>query len=1059
MIEHSSPIRAHADWTADASRIDQVVYVWSRARSGREGYFPVASSLSSAGTRSWHDLLAGQAEPDDAGVEPPASSLAYLVGVAGPPGHHDPDEVPHAALVHRVRVPGRSGPGTGRRRAHVLLGRADYLTERVALALYSAGTGQADAPRTTPRLAPLRLAELTGQRRTGERSLRHGARAAARRHRLTNLIATVLAWSWTQRPFAVSHTGAQEAVTLMWALVETLETVLPYRLTFSSHITSASPGGVAEDGAGSAARVVAGDVSRPARTADGSIAPRLLFVPMPPDLALGLDPDSIHVDPRVRPYVPPIVHDAARLLVAVYGLGGMRAVSGLLAMVADQVFQPNDPERWCRSLVAAGSADAVAPGDTPDPEGTAGPSSASWPAVPVDLTILARARDSTRPPRPSGSEPPTPEPLDAPTAVEAGPRARAKSATGLAGAGTDAADARQAWSVDEHLRDAYEAMLRRPSVAEAAAGRAGPDPGLGLALLLATPAGLPVDLPAGTRFQGQLRRLAGMLLAAGTGTGAAGGAERRPPRPPSQPALAQAMRRGRAELVDRILVRAAELGADPGRATVESAVAERQRQVEGMITALADDLAALPGPSPTRGVQAALRDAEPTLTAGIEAILVACRLPTAADQAQRLAAQTLAALRPVTPTPLPAGRPHPAGNEPAHPSNPPIAAAPTTPVVPVVPVAPVAPVAPVTTLGPVTAVDTTAGPPAASAPTSSFAAAPASGGWTPDPAAVVAPSPPFRPSAPVTPAGPVTAGPAAQRLTRGSETPAATVVRLLRETHAWGADAFRLLVLYAPGWDGAQDLRHAIADAAALSPAPVTAGAGGAFLAAGARPVFERLMVGRPDGQPSERMTALRRVLDLYHHDRAGSGDADLDALAAELTARIPATDDSDHSPTVAFLAACESELPDAAQVFGLLARHVPSWEGERDLHEAIWRWGTAGRDSRDSRARHGSEPPTGAALAAAAERYFRRTVQSVDAEAGGPHPADLERVVRRLAMLYLPDDPQLRAAAALADVVESRILAEITDGPNRRRRRSFGLPVITFTLLIGVMLPPPARR
>ncbi len=1058
MIEHSSPIRAHADWTADASRIDQVVYVWSRARSGREGYFPVASSLGSAGTRSWHDLLAGQAEPDDAGVEHPASSLAYLVGVAGSPGHRDPDEVPRAALVHRVRVPGRSGPGTGRRRAHVLLGRADYLTERVALALYSAGTGQADAPRTTPRLAPLRLAELTGQRRTGERSLRHSARAAARRHRLTNLVATVLAWSWTQRPFAVSHTGAQEAVTLMWALVETLETVLPYRLTFSSHIPSASPDGAAENGTGGAAQVAVGDVSRPARTADGSIAPRLLFVPMPPDLALGLDPDSIHVDPRVRPYVPPTVHDAARLLVEVYGLGGMRAVSGLLAMVADQVFQPNDPERWCRSLVAAGSAGAMAAGDTPDPEGTAGPSTASWPAVPVDLTILARARDSTRGPRPSRGEPPAPEPLDAPTAVEAGPSTRARAATGLAGAGADAADARQAWSVNEHLRDAYEATLRRPSVAAAAAGHAGPDPALGLARALATPAGLPVDLPAGTRLQGQLRRLAGMLLAPGTGTGAAGGAERRPPRPPAQAALAQALRRGRAELVDRILIRAAEVGADPSRATVESAVAERQRQVEGMITALANDLAALPGPSPTRGVQGALRDAEPTLTAGIEAILVACRLPTAADQARRLATETLATLRPTTPTPLPARQPHPAGNGPVHPTTPLVAAATITPVTKV---APVDPVIPVTTVSPVTTADTPAGPPAVSASTSTFATAPEIGGWTPDPAAVVPLASPF------TPASPAAAGAAAQRLTRGGETPAATVVRLLRETHAWGADAFRLLVLYAPGWDGAQDLRDAIADAAALSPAAATAGVGGAYLAAGARPVFERLMVGRPDGPPSERMTAVRRVLDLYHHDHdhdhdpnhhdsAGSGAADLDTLAAELTARIPATDDSDHSPTMAFLSACESELSDAAQVFGRLARHVPSWEGERDLHEAIWRWGTAGRDGR---ARHGSQPPTGAALAAAAERYFRRTVQSADVEAGGPHPADLERVVRRLATLYLPEDPRLRAAAALADVVESRILAEITDGPNRRRRRSFGLPVITFTLLIGAMLPPPARR
>ncbi|MCK9894315.1 hypothetical protein [Frankia sp. AgB32] len=1040
MIEYSSPIRVHADWTADASRIDQVVYVWSRARSGQEGYFPVASSLGSAGTRSWRDLLAGQAEPDDAGVEHPASSLAYLVGVAGRPGRRDPDEVPQAALVHRVRVPGRSGPGTGRRRAHVLLGRADYLTERVGLALYSAGTGQADAPRTTPRLAPLRLAELTGQRRTGERSLRHGARAAARRHRLTNLIATVLAWSWTQRPFAVTHTGSQEAVTLMWALVETLETVLPYRLTFSSHIasaseTSAGADGAGEHAAGSAARAAADDVPRPGRTTAGSVAPRLLFVPMPLELAVGLDPASIHVDPRVRPYVPPVVHDAARLLVDVYGLGGMRAVSGLLATVADQVLQPNDPERWCRSLVAAGSAGAshVPPGVPLDPEGAPGPAAA------VGLTILARARDSARPSHPSRTDPPEPPPAvppaEASTAVEAVPGPQAKAGSALAAVGVDAADTRAAWPVADHLRDAYEAMLGRPpATAGASAGPGGLDPAHELALVLTSPAGLPADLPAGTRFQGQLRRLAGLLLAPDTGPRSAKRPEHRPARPPSQPALTQARRRGRAELVDRILARAGEVGADPSRVAVESTVAEWQRQLEGLITALADDLAALPGPSPTRGIEEALRHAAPTLTAGLEAIFTACRLPAAADRARRLAAETLAALQPASPTPLPAGQPHPAGNGPAHP---------ITTAIPITTTTPAA-----------TATPATAGPLAVPGPTSATLA---TGGWTPDPAVVVPPATAFAAAHPAT-ASTATASTAtaAGRVAPGGESPAATVVRLLRETHAWGADAFRLLVLYVPGWDGAQDLRRAIADAATVSPAVAAAGDGGALLAAGARPLFEQLTISRPAGQTSERMTVIRRVLDLYHHDRAGAVDADLAALNTELAARIPATDPTDHSPTVAFLAACESGLPDAAQVFGLLARHVPGWEGERDLHEAIWRWGTVGRDDR---AQRGSEPPTGAALAAAAERYFRRTVQSADAEAGGPHPADLERVVRRLATLYLPDDPRLRAAAALADMVESRIITEITDGPNRRRRRSFGLPVIALTLMTAVVLPSPARR
>jgi hypothetical protein len=316
------------------------------------------------------------------------------------------------------------------------------------------------------------------------------------------------------------------------------------------------------------------------------------------------------------------------------------------------------------------------------------------------------------------------------------------------------------------------------------------------------------------------------------------------------------------------------------------------------------------------------------------------------------------------------------------------------------------------------------------------------------------------PSTPLSPPGPADQR-AAEPPVRPAESPAATVVRLLRETHAWGADAFRLLVLYAPGWDGAQDIWQAIVDAAVL-PVGATAddGADAAFLAAGARPFFERLAVTSATGQTPAPMDVTRRVLDLYRRGdpvpTGASAEAELHALGAELGTRIAAEGAPGRGPAVAFLTACGSGQPDAAQVFGLLARHVPSWEGERDLHEAIWRWGTVGRDG-GTRPR--AAPPTAAALAAAAERYFRRAIQAADAEAGGPYPADLERVVRRLAALYLPDDPRLRAVDALTGIVESRIITEIGGGPNRRRRRPFGLPVFTFTLLIGAMAIHPSGR
>jgi hypothetical protein len=366
-------------------------------------------------------------------------------------------------------------------------------------------------------------------------------------------------------------------------------------------------------------------------------------------------------------------------------------------------------------------------------------------------------------------------------------------------------------------------------------------------------------------------------------------------------------------------------------------------------------------------------------------------------------------------------------------------------------------------------------------------------------------------------AGPVVSAWTSGRAAGGwpAESPAAAVVRLLRETRSRGADAFRILVLYAPGWYGAEDIRQAIAAAVPAGPGglwpPEADDDGSGLLAAGARPFFERLVTAHPDA--SQVIDTVTRVVDLYTNDEAGeapgedgeapgtggvarhgggetqaasaahrsrrpaSSAAELDVLGTELTARVTPTAVAPPDPAVAFLDACASSPPDAARVFGLLVRYVPSWDDAWDLYEAIW---SRGAPHRRGRAVLG--PPSQAELSMAAERYFRRALRAADdadnyaddddghgfgpgsaadyvAEAygdevgGGPRAADLERVVRRLVALYLPDDPRLRAAHELPGFVESRVIAEIAaGGPVRRRWRSFGLPVFALTLAAAVL-------
>jgi hypothetical protein len=1209
-------------WAADATRIDQVVYAWARrTRTSGEGYLPIASSLSSAATRSWNDLLAGQVERGDAYSDQTPSSLSYLVTRPDPRGSASAEAVPQAALVHRIRIPSRSGPGRGRMRAHVLIGRADYLTERVALALHAAG----DSPtaRTTPRLTPLHLPDLTAQRRTGERSLRQAARAATRRHRLANLVATVLAWSWTQRPFAVSHTGSDEAVLLMWALVEMLEGVLPYRLTFSSHITASHvPPAIASSPAAMPGPAVAASPAAGASSAEvspdtgqsvafgagpgtrGRCQPRFLFIPVPPELAPGIDPAAIHVDPRVRPYVPPVIYEAARLLVDVYGQGGLRGVSSLLARAGDEVLPAGDSEQWCRRLVGRrGPGGILVPSEAGD---------AGRPRTAADLGALPREVTNLRhPPRTVADlgTPPTPGDGSGPA------RRRPADGSGTrAREGAAAAVAERA--VNDHLRAAYESLLT-PS------GEAGTDPVRTLITILTAPIGLSAELPSVGRLGGQVRRVAGLLTV---------------PRGRPGPAVpVSAAQLTRAEITAHVLGRLERT--DPsarehGLAQVEAAVAARARRIEGAITTLADDLAAVRGPSHSRGVEESMSAAVTPLAAGLASLFSACGLPDADNRALRLATATLNGLRAALPTPPPAGQPHPAGGghasvtRPSGPSRgwtPGLAAARPRPQHPpawalavvtqhvaeayrreweywdgrlhpvdrllaalgvplgvslagpardplaaplsspaelrelaalrdlLVPRSPAHdPIGPGPTLPPSSHGDLLAR--AASGVTQaitrrasgahlggldqgryvgavhdavtttqcevvemvatlvadlgSLAATPP-GTHRPDLAATLlrtalrslfdrfglpegygfadtlaaelaaAPAAPSRHHS--TPGEPTAAGePTAPRLvafgsvTRGFARPtpnsaAGTVARLLRETDAWGADAFRLLVLYAPHWHGADDIRRAIVDATPPRPGPgesaAHAGSGGpAALAAGARPFFARLAMADPIGRgPARTLEVARRVLALYRpaevptraSPAAVSSPTDLRLLDTELATRLPGAGDlTESDPAIAFLADCESGPPDPARIFGLLARHVPSWDGEQDLHEALWRWGRVGRD--DARGAAGEDigpPPTGPALAAAAERYFRRAARAADADAGGPHPADLERVTRRLAALYLPEDPRLQAAGELPRVVESRIVAEIAAaGPKRRRHRSFGLPVFPLILTISAV-------
>ncbi|WP_261561408.1 hypothetical protein [Frankia tisae] len=1146
--------------TSAVTRIDQIVYAWSRrTRADTEGYFPIASSLSSAITRSWNGLLAAQVKAGDSPADHPPTALAYVVGTPDRPVRDDQSDVPDAALVHRVQVAGRNsagrnsagrnGAGRGRLRAHVLIGRADYLTERVALALYAAGGATAGDARTTPRLPPLRLDDLTAQRRTGERTLRQAARVPARRNRLTALVSTVLTWSWTERPFMVSHTGPDEAVTLMWALVEMLEGVLPYRLTFAIHAASPAPG-------------------------SGPSAPRFLFVPVPPELVAGADPAAIQVDPRVAPPVPPAVSEAARLLVDVYGRSGIRGVSGLLALVGEEAFQPHDPGHWCRRLVARSARDTAVdrPGEQPpSPETAAGqPSPAQAMALPAD------ARSSTAAPPAAG----------------------------------------HARAVVEHLHDAYELLL-----APGPADEDGTDPAGRLIAILTRPVGLPIHLPSAERLRGQLRRIAGQL------TGPPAGASNRRLRSPAEwgeRTEPTSREQGRAMVVAGVLDRLGEVDpADRARvaADVEAAVVEEQRQVEGALTALADDLAALRGPSPTRGAEEPLRQAIPPLAAGLESILSSYRLPSASGSALRLATETLDALRTVRPGRPPSATGQPGTTDQFPPDEPETGFEVT--VTAVLPAA-ASPAAAATTewleleraaqvavtrhvaaayrmewsywdgrLHPVDRLLAAFGVPLGvsltysghdpladplESPTELHELASLRGLFRPPgaPGARFRPKPHRPPgqradvlaraASDVTQAitrlapagdptefdraayvtavhtavmtmhrqivqllaglvadlGALAVAPAADPgrrddrhraarvrdllspalrtvfdrfgLTEGymfadaladelawlaagaalpatapaagapAESPAAAVVRLLRETRSWGADAFRVLVLYAPGWYGAEDLRDAIAAAAAFA---VPAGSasppgrdddGPELLAAGARPFLEALAAARQGG--SQVVDTVARVLGLYARGvdgddqtacaavgprRPASSPAELHDLGAELTVRIPPNSADGRSPAVAFLDACGPGQLDPARVFGLLVRHVPSWDDAWDLHEAIRSRGAPQRAGKEPTSEPTSGATSGAGLQVAAEEYFRRD--------GGPHPADLERVVRRLVALYLPDDPRLRAEHELPGFVESRVIAGIAErGAIRPRRRSFGLPVFAFTLAAAVL-------
>ncbi|WP_235947408.1 hypothetical protein [Candidatus Frankia alpina] len=452
------------------TRIDQIVYAWSRrTRADTENYFPIASSLSSAMTRSWNGLLAAQVKAGDSPTDHPPAALAYVVSVPDRPVRDDQFDVPDAALVHRVQVAGRNGAGRGRLRAHVLIGRADYLTERVALALYAAGGATAGGARTTPRLSPLHLDDLTAQRRTGERTLRQAARVPARRNRLTALVSTVLTWSWTERPFMVSHTGPDEAITLMWALVEMLEGVLPYRLTFAIHAASPAPGLPAPGARAATAPNQSASASNRetlavehgpaasdgATTGSGPSAPRFLFVPVPPELVAGADPAAIQVDPRVAPPVPP-------------------------ALVGGEAFQPHDPGHWCRRLVARSARDAAV--DRPSEPPPSPETAAGQPSPTQAMALPADARSSAAAPPAAG----------------------------------------HARAVVEHLHDAYKLLL-----APGPADEDGTDPAGRLIAILARPVGLPIHLPSAERLRGQLRRFAGQL------TGPLAGASNRQLRSPA----------------------------------------------------------------------------------------------------------------------------------------------------------------------------------------------------------------------------------------------------------------------------------------------------------------------------------------------------------------------------------------------------------------------------------------------------------------------------------------------------------------------------------------------
>ncbi|MCM3886407.1 hypothetical protein ND747_22565, partial [Frankia sp. R82] len=444
------------------------------------------------------------------------------------------------------------------------------------------------------------------------------------------------------------------------------------------------------------------------------------------------------------------------------------------------------------------------------------------------------------------------------------------------------------------------------------------------------------------------------------------------------------------------------------RAGVEAALGEAQQRVAGAIVALADALAALRGPSPVRAVTAALDEAGVTLGAGLTALFGACELPAPADLACQLATRTLDALGPDH---SPAWRVGQRSGPDGHRPSPAHAATPA----------------------PVRAGQRSGWTPSRS-------------GWTPS---------------------------------RSAESPAAAVVRLMRETQASGADAFRLLVRYVPDWSGTDDLRRAV-------------------LATGARPYYRALTAGGAPGvDPQRRHAVLRQLLALYA--RAGatgsagaSSDGELRTLRDELDRRLaPAgtrTEQQDESrsgrlsPAAAFLAACGPGRPDAARAFGLLARHVPDWSADQDLYRALCRWGASG--AVDDRAQ-----PSRTQLATAAERYFHGALHGTWSDTGGPQPADLERVTRRLIALYFPTLPEhaphperpgqadlpdrlhqpdraegvrLRAATEFARTVEAWIVAAIAEhGPNRRRRRSFGLPVppLTFTLATATWAAQPGPR